>query len=699
MSEGIAPQTKSGGVLDALQFLTPSDKSLVGSLLADVQSTQISSGIFTLNLVAFSIAACFFIPRLYSRLLMSGNTGELDADKSLAAWANKCLIAFILATPAPDFSIGQRLVIFLTSAGSALGDRIAVEVGSPHDALRLNLRYGATSSASTPTPPAAKISPEGAAIVARIFEARWCQLHLINSTKSEPGRPTSLPPPVETTRFDGSSVLQFGTGDGANATGGIAADICGSLTLPLPKETREEAKGLVASAKLLIQNVSDVSRPILTAHRAAIETASTTAAIAVLQYPISTRDAHLVNADVAAARGKMRDASVAIAREYDKTVSAAGGATTRAAQAQTPAGSANALDVRWGWIRFGLDFHRRAASATATATALSWIPSFTPASLTDQLNPKWKQNFGFMQDDLRAAGLIPTVPPSALGQATSGSGFDIASLVGADKIINAMQIFSDPYADTFEVAGLVGPVFTQIASAGLAAYAVVSAAIPGIGSFVSFVLGTMLTVGQILSVVLPLAPLVGWLMLILGWFVLVITTLIAVPLASIALVRDDSSDLLGGAMTPLISKTLTLVLLPTLLVLGVTLITPTLQLAWLVLATAIMPTATAVQQGSALGVVFGGVIAALFVISIVVSTVYYAVTKIAAVPNAVNEFLQAQSEKSPGVGERISGNEHISSTPALGRAGAPSGKTPTPGSSGGGGAGGNTVAASVPPPR
>jgi hypothetical protein len=670
MAEGIAPQAQTSGVLDALRFLAPNSESLVGSLLADVQSTQISSGIFTLNLVAFSIAACFFIPRLYSRLLTTGSTGELDSDKSLAVWATKCLIAFILVTPIPDFSVGQRLVIFLTSAGSALADRISVAVGSPRDALRLNLRFGAAASATTPTTPAAAISPEGATIVARIFEARWCQLHLVSAQQNQTGgRPQALPAPTEIVRFDGSTILQFGAGDAGQATGGLAQDICGSLTLPLPAETRAEATTMLQKAALLIQNVSDVSRPILDAHRQAILAASTAAALAVLQYPISTRDSHLADASVATARGKIRDAAVVAARAYDTTVSAAGGAVTRAGQQQVPAGNANTLDVRWGWVRYGLDFHKRAASVTASATALSWTPNFSPPAITDQLAPSWKQSYSYMQDDLRTAGLIQIVPPSALGKDTSGSGFDIAALVGADKIVGAMRIFSDPHADIFEVAGLVGPIFTQIGSVGLATYAVVSAAIPGIGSFMSTLLGTMITIGQILSVVLPMAPLVGWLMLIIGWFVLIVTTLIAVPLASIALVRDDGADLLGGAMTPLISKILTLIFLPALLVLGVTLITPILQIAWLVLASAVMPSATAAQQGSALGVVLGGVISALFVISTVVSIVYFSITKIAAVPAAVNEFLQANGEKPPGVGERVTGSEQISSTPAITRSG------------------------------
>jgi hypothetical protein len=701
MAEGIAPQQQSSGALDALQFFKPNETSLVGSLLSDIQSTQISSAMFVLNLVAFAIALCIFVPKLWARAVVVGGTGEIDSDRATSAWAIKCWLAILLVTPVPDFSVGQRLVIFLTSAGSALGDRIAVATGPARDSMRLRLQqYGAARSGTTPAEPTASISPEGSTITARIFEFRWCQLHVVSAQQNQSGgRPTTLPAPTEIKRFDGTTVLRFGAGDAGSSIGGIAEDICGSVSLPLPAETRAKATTTLQKVALLVQNVSDVSRPILDAHRVAIDAASTAAAVAVLSYPISVRDAHRADATVAEARGRMRDAAVAAARAYDKTVSAAGGAALRAGQKQTPAGTANALDIRWGWINFGLDFHQRAAAVTAAAAALSWVPQFSPPSITDQLAPAWKQNYSFMQDDLRSAGLIPIVPPSALGKDTSGSGFDIAALVGADKIIGAMRIFGDPSADVFEVAALVGPMFSQIASVGLVTYAVVSAAIPGVGSFLSMLLGTMLLIGQTLSVVVPMAPLLGWLMLILGWFVLVVTTIFAISFASIALIRDDSPDLLGGAVTPLISKILTLLFLPALLVLGMTLITPILQLAWLILASSIMPIAVAAQQGSALGVVLGGVIAALFVISTVVSLVYYSITKIAAVPAAVAEFMQAHGEKTPGVGERVTGSEQISSTPALSRAGSPPGKPPTPGSGGGNGGGGNIVAGSVPPPR
>lgn len=685
--EGFSAPDRGAGGMNALSFLTRNPESLVPALFDVVTKTQISGPIFILNLVVSVFVVLFFLATAAKRLIDTGNTGRPDGDGGLAWWIFRFVFGALLVTPAPDYSLGQRAVIGVALAGSGFADRIAVALGPARDAMRPN-----TSSSAALTPLAVSAaSAQGGTVIARLFQMRWCQWHLNHEVDR-----AVIPAPTVKTTFDGTTIWQFG---GLMRRGQNVPDACGSLSLPMPADSRADASWLDRQYK----NFSDVSQTIIDAHVRALTVAANKTAQIVSTYPTTPGSPNLEIDQQNAWRGRVREQARELAREYDAAVIAAGGGLAQQQQHSAQA-QANQLDPRWGWVRYGLDFHRRATSATAVVNALSWIPTFSEPRLNDSAAQSWRMMGEYMTQDMRAAGLLPAVPASS----GSSSGFDIASLIGVTQLRAAMNIFSTPTADVFEVAGIVGPVLTNISSAALLSYAAVSAFAPGIGSFVSLLFGTMLAIGQTLSLALPMAPLVAWVFLVLSWFYAALALLIALPFSAITLARDDEPALWSQSVSPLVGHFLQLLCLPALITIGMTLITPILQFGWFLISTAVMPIAQAGMTGSALGVAFGALFAALFVISTLISLVYFSVSKVSGIAQLVTQKLAFLSARAMNLssGERISGGENTSSAPIGGgtRAAAPApGANPTPGIASGPGSGMTNpqshVAASVPQPK
>lgn len=696
--EGFAAPDRSAGATNALSFLTKNPESLVPALLDAITKTQLSSAIFVVNLVIAVLVVYFFMATALKRAIDTGNTGRPDGDGGLAWWAFRFLFGALLVVPLPDYSLGQRAVVGAALAGSGFADRIAIAAGPARDAMRASLvsLTGTSGNQQNTALAIAAASPEGAATVAKLFEIRWCQLHLSQALGGNSNVLIAAPTPRR--GLDGTQFWDFAT---EKLDPRVSPDACGSVSLPLSAEDKAEA-GAIARA---FRNYSDVSQTILIGHQNAILTAANDAATVIAAFPIHTRDAHLQDESVTAWRSRVRAEAQRIAAEYDRTVIAAGGGVSRAAE-QPRQAAANEMDARWGWINYGLNYHRRASVATDTINALSWQPRISGPRVNENVVPKFRQMADFVSQDMRAAGLVPPIPT-----ADSSGSFDLASYIGVDKLRAALQIFSNPSADVFEVAGLAGPILTNIATAALAAYAAASYFVPGLGSFVSIVFGTLLAVGQTLQLALPLAPLVAWMFLVVGWLAQVLLFFVALPFCAIALARDDEPGFWSPSVTPLIGRFVNVLLLPTLLVIGISLLTPLLQLGWTILALAIRPIAQASTGGSVLGAAFSVMFAALFVVSTLVSLVYFAVSRIGSVANLATEMLSFLHRSSGSVttGERIFGGENTSSAPVGG-----GGKSaaPQPGAGAGQGAGGgiekagagitnpkNHVAASVPGPK
>jgi hypothetical protein len=685
--EGIAAPEQSSK-LAALQFLAVRAESLVPSLFDALRATQITSVVLTLNLVLIALTMIALFYTAYNRALRAAATGQADGQKSTSYWAIRVWLAVTMLIPAPDFSLAQKFVFFIANSSSGFADRLAVAAGDPRNTMRINLRFAGNQTSPDGTPGAATaqplISPESGRIVAAILESQWCQVWL-TKTIAEPNSTLEIPPPVETVSWDGTSKIVFGVAQKYNQNGRIPSDVCGSLSLPLPIEAKAEAAqaGTVANFASRFQNISQLPRAILQAHRAAIVSTLNRGAAVAAMYPTTPGSPHLLDETFNATRQKIRDQAVALASEYHKIVVAAGGGTTTRPGSFSTAGSADKLDPRWGWIRFGFDIHKRSQNVVEGVNSLTWTPSVTSPSFSGITPPVRTTNYGVFAEELRAAGLTKTFsPPASDSGSSGGKSFDISTIVDFNKISAALQSLDDPHADVFEVGAVVGTVFQQVASAGLVAYGVVSYFAPGIGSFVSMFLGTMMAGGMALAVGLPLAPLVGWLFLILGWLASVIYLVFSVTFSSIALVRDESDSLWSGALGKIIARLTVLLFMPTLLVVGMIVFQFLLQTGWYFASSAIAGVAKSALTGSVIAIALGGIIAAFFLFAIMTSIVYFAVSKIGALQSAAADYLDERVSASAGTGERISGGEHIKSSgalPSLGKAAAPSSPPTAPG--------------------
>lgn len=681
--EGYTAPDRSGGDT-SLRFLAENPDSLVKNLFLAVTDSQITSAILSVNLVLASIVVFFVIGTFAKRLIETGTSGFVDRDGGLSWWSFRVLVAMILVLPAPDLSLGQRAVIGAALAGSGFADRISIAAGPARDAIRARLTNAPGGIApGTSAIQIAAPSAQGAAIVAKIVEMRWCQFNLSGNMREG----MFVPAVVERRSWRGARIWDFGPG---RPHGNYTPDACGSIEMPMSAEAKANATRVGAA----LRAYSDIPQKILDAHERALADVIAKTGEFFITFPHHTRDyVRLTNEETVQWRVRFRDRTQQWAREYDQTVISAGGGTST--NVEQPRGATVELDPRWGWIRYGLVYHRRAQVAAETINALAWVPTTSSPNITARDMGDWGKFLHIAADDMRAAGLVPATP-------TESSGFDFASLIGVAQLRAALAMFSNPSADVFEVAGTAGPILTNIATAGLTAYAAASFVVPGIGSFVSLIFGTLLLTGQTLSLVLPLAPLVAWLFLILGWFSQVLVLLIALPFSAIAAAKDDEAGLWTSSIAPLAGRLVTLLFLPALLVLGLTLVTPILQFGWLLLSLAIRPVAEASVSGSALGLIFGVLFAAFFIIATLTSLIYFAISRVGSIAQLAEQIVGlVQRSSGLSVGERVTGGENTGSAPVA-NARVAAAPPPPPGPPGAGspgsalGAGKQTIAASVP---
>jgi len=677
-----APQQSSK--LEGLQFLAIRAESLVPSLFDALRQTQISSVVQTLNIVVTSLAMIALFYSVLNRSARAGATGQADGQKSISLFAIRAWIATAILIPAPDFSLGQRLVFFVANSGSGFADRISVAAGNARETMRVSLRFGGNQTTANGTSASASaqplISPESGRITAAILESQWCQVWLTRSI-AEPNAGYEIPPPSENVSWDGTSKIIFGVHEKYNKYGRIPADVCGTISLPLPTEQKGEDKAAGGLTALVssVKNYSQLPRTILQAHRNAIAFVANRGAAIAAHYPTTPGSPHIIDDSFQATRLKIRDEAVALAREYHKIVVTAGGGTTARPGSFSTAGGADKLDSRWGWIRFGFDVHKRSQSIVEGANALTWTPSISPPSFSGLNPPIRTTNYSIFNDELRSAGLVKTASQPVAETGSAGRAFDLSTIVDFNKISAALGALDDPHSDVFEVAALVGVVFHQVGTAASVAYGAISYFAPGVGSMITPLIWTLIGGGLVLSVGLPLAPLVGWLFLILGWLASVLYLVFSISFSSIGLVRDESDSFWTGALGKIIARLTVLLFVPAMLVIGMTFFQLLLQVGWYFASSAIAGVAKASLTGSVIAIALGGVIAALFLFAVMSSIVYFAVAKIGSLQIAAADYLDERIGSSVGTGERVTGGEHVKggSLPSLSKSGAPPSAPPT----------------------
>jgi hypothetical protein len=688
MEEGYsAPAT--GGKLQALQFFALKGDAAVVALIDSLTTTPVEAAVQLVNVAVFALFAILAGIKFFNFVYRAGASGDAEWD-AVGAWATRVCVALLIVAPiSGTWTGGQLAVFYLAKAGSAFADRVANAAGPAREAMRPASRVGANGVVTARVP---GVAPQAGEIVATVLQARWCQNWLARTI----GPQATIPDPTIETRADGLRVYVFGPPTAyaeAHSTVDVPRDVCGMVSLP--------SGGTVSAAPEVVLDPNGFgmpqfvdatvaggppapSTPILEAHRIALDRAVTEAAAVVSNFNLSANgklvtvpdDLKYVN-EAPRIRAALRAGAQKLALEYTRTVMAAGGGT----KSEVKARPSSELDGAWGWIKYGMDFHARAAGAVEASAALTWTPTSTSPNIARMQPAPPTSYYAVLADELRSAGLLPAMPSSPTANASAGGGGFTDAIVkffDVGRLLTMFAGFEDPAADPFEVAAATGPVMVGVGMAGLTAYSAISAAVPGPGTFVSIIAGTLIGLGQVLSIAVPAAPLTGWLMLVLGWFASVVSLAVTVTFIAFSMVRDDAPEMLSQSILAIFGRVLLLLFAPALLVLGMTLITPIMQLAWLLLSIGIMPVMRAAASGSIVTMFFASIFAALFIVTVLISVVYFAVSRITSLLNDAEKLATETVGRSLGVGEKIEGDERVNS--------ANIGSCGSRGSSGGGGA-------------
>jgi hypothetical protein len=619
------------------QFFAGSGQGFANTIFANIISSPIGDAFQYFNIV-LSIFSIFVIGKQIAARALA--TGETAKATGMTALAIRLAILPLFCVPAVGgkLSIAQAGVLKVAEYGSNFGDFIYSKIPNLRDSISVS--FFPSSSNST----AAKLnySADVAELVGKIYKLRYCQYRLswLNFDYSVP--------PVTSRVVAGATVLNFG-GPAQQRT---PANICGSITLPLSLNDPENGfMSRIGNAVFSFSN--SVADEILDAHKLAIQTA-------IGQADVALRQAFPQNEIWTPERWtQLINAMQTTAADYQSKIFSAGGVVFADGDSKS---KSTILDPRFGWLGAGFSLTARSNQVAGRVSALTWRPAVSVHNVERVYPltnfPPVYQNVDLQFNySLQVAGLTKV----ATGAAAGGMGLE--TFLNGGDIRAAIEMMSNPYSDVFDVSASVGPLLTASAAAGLAAYAAVSVFIPGIGSFVSIALGTLAIAGQSLTVVIPLAPAIAWLFIILGWFSNVLILFCVVSFYAVSLASDETENPLSGKVAELLARALIVIFTPALLIVGLALILPAIKIGWFFVVSSIAPAVQNATSESVVASAISLILVVLIVVSLISLIVYFSLAKVASLAKSAAEILESTGGGSLSVGERVTGGESVSAAP------------------------------------
>lgn len=643
------------------QFFNSSN-GFVSRLIADILASRIGDALLYINIMISIICVFFVCQQFIARVLQAGEDGRIRGSN---AFAIRLAILPMLCAPVAEngkLSLAQLAVLKTAEKASSFGDFIYLKLNPISEVITISL---SSSPSSNSTPAFSYVSADAATTIGKVFSLLFCQYRLTWMDYAY-----TLPTPTRVKSISGSQVIQFG----APAQLRLPVDVCGSITLP--PTTAELADSGIARA-LNTFSSNRVADSILQTHRDSINSAIDNAGrILATAHPYRGVVDDSLWQRIA---GQMR----AAATQYESAIAAAGGVVYVKNDGTTTDQGLD--DNSFGWLNAGFTLTTRSSQIGGRISALTWRPQIDtqnvnrvyPLTFAPDLYRHLDQDFS---NALQQAGLLKT-PRSA-----SAGGMSIETFLGVGEVRAAADLLTNPSANVWEVAGTVGPLLTAAAVAGLAAYASVSALIPGVGTFISVALGTMMLAGQSLTIIVQIAPAIAWMFLLLGWFASLFVLFVSGSFYAIALAKDDTDQIfLSGKVPEIFGRIVTVLFTPALLVIGLALIIPVVNLGWFFIVKAISPAVTAAASESAISAAISLIILVLVIVSLISALIYFSLSKIANSPKFLTEILGGH-DVSLSAGERVSGSETVSSSPIMGPGGGARQQAPGAGQNAFGGA-------------
>lgn len=645
------------------QFFNGSSDGFVSTFFSNVLSSPIGD-VFQYFNIALSIFSIFVIGKqIAARALAAGETAKVTGTTALAIRL-AILPIFCVPTIEGKLSIAQASVLKVATAGSHFGDFIYSKIPNISDAVSVSLSFSSSSS----KPEKFKyVSTDISELTGKIYSLRYCQFRLswLDTQYSVP--------PVTSKTVAGATVLRFG----GPSQQRVPADICGSITLPLSLNDPENGfMSRIGNAVFSFSN--SVADEILDAHKLAIQTAIGQADVALRQaFPPNEiwtpeRWAQLINA------------MQTTAADYQSKISSAGGVVFADGDSKS---KSTILDPRFGWLGAGFSLTARSNQVAGRVSALTWRPAVSVHNV-ERVYPLTNFPPAYQNVDLQFNYSLQTAGLTKVATGAAAGGMGLETFLNGGDIRAAVEMISNPYSDVFDVSAAVGPLLTASAAAGLAGYAAVSAFIPGIGTFVSLALGTLALAGQGLTVVIPLAPAIAWLFIILSWFSSVLILFSVVSFYAVSLAIEETENPLSGKVAELLARALVVIFTPALLIVGLALILPAIKIGWFFVISAITPAVRNVASESVVASAISLILVVLIVISLISSIVYFSLSKVASLAKSAAEILQSTGGSFLSVGERVTGGESVSAASGQGGGGArqpgPIGVPGAPGAGAGG---------------
>lgn len=621
------------------QFFMGTGNGFVSTLFVDILSSPIGSVIYYLNIVISIISIFFICQQVVSRALRAGEDGRLPGATALAIRLSIIPLFCVPVAAGGKLSLAQLATLKMAEAGSNFGDFIFSKMPLIGEAIPLSF---ASSTSSTPRIP--YISSDSAVIVGKIYSLRYCQFRLAWLDLAY-----AIPAPTISKTIAGTQIIQFGGPHQMR----LPADACG--TISLPPSAAEIADDRIAKAVNAFSS-NRVTDAILNSHRTAI-----TMAIADAGSVLRNANPHVGLADA----GLWTQIAMQIrasAAQYESAVASAGGAVF----VKNDGSNGDAiLDQEFGWLRAGFTLSARSSQIVGRVAAFTWRPTIDVQDAS-RIYPLTFSPDQYQSLDRQFLNALQSAGAAKTPQGASASGLSLESFLGVGEIRAAAELLTNPHANVFEVAASVGPLLTASAAIGLAAYAAVSAVLPGVGTFISVVLGTLALAGQGLTIVVQMAPAIAWLFLLLGWFVGILLLFVSVSFYAIPISRENGDELfLSGKLSEIFGRAIIVLLTPALLVIGLALVLPVINVGWFFIVKAISPAVKAAASESVIASAISMILIVLFIVTLISSLIYFAILKVAGVAKFIVEILETRESSALSAGERISGGETVSTTPGM----------------------------------
>ncbi len=641
------------------QFIANTDADFTRVLLLDILGSPLADALRYLNILIALIALLFICKQIVSRALRAGEDGRIHGSNALAI---RLAVIPLFCYPAVEngkLSIGQAAVIQIAIAGSNVADFIYSKMPPIAEAIPLSFSSRGVGNSNTPFQ---YISSDAASVIGKIYQLRFCQYRLVWLDYDY-----QIPTPTILTKWDGTQIIQFG----APSQMKLPADACGSISLPPTSDELNSSR--FARALNSFSSSNKVPDAILSAHRKAIFEFVDTAGN-VIRNADPHRGPINPNLWIPIANQMRADAA-----SYQSSIANAGGAVF-----SSKSGESSELDQKLGWMRAGFTLPVRSSQIAGRISALTWRPTITVQDAAKVYPLRFAQDT-YSGVDRQFNNALQSAGLTVIPKSTAADGMSVESFLGVNEVRAAAELFTNPYSSVFEVSASVGPLLTAAAVSGIAAYGAVSVFLPGLSSFIGDTMTMLAKAGQALTILIPLAPCIGWLFFVISWVVGIVVLFYSIGFYAIAISKDENDQLfLNDKLAEIFAQAVTLFFTPTLLLLGLALSLIPINLGWFFIVSILSPSIRSLASESVLTSAISLIIIAFISVSMISSLVYFSLSKVGGVAKSLAEILSSRVGNL-SAGERITGGENMSSPinvpSSINKAGA--GGTGTPAGAGG----------------